>query len=107
MKEDGIFHATSLSVSLSPHGSKLLALHGLSPLVLDNLHLLALSALLVLELGLDDIVGATFGLLDLLPSFHFFLLQKCDTIRQQLGVLLDAVIHVRFSNLELTLAFLF
>ena len=90
MKKNGLLHATLISHSLSPHGSHVLALSSLPPLVLEDQLLLALCALLVSELGLDNIVGTTLGLLDLLPRFHFLLLQKCDTVRQQLGVFLDA-----------------
>jgi hypothetical protein len=42
-------------------------------------------------LALGDIIGALFGILDLLPGLHLLLLKQCDTIREQLSVMIKSI----------------
>jgi hypothetical protein len=49
-----------------------------------------LDLLLVPLLEAGDVAGSLLGLLDFLPGLHLLLLQKGDSVRQQLGVPLDA-----------------
>lgn len=46
--------------------------------------------LLVPLLEARDVTSSLFGFFNLFPRFHFFLFQEGDTVRQQLGVTVDA-----------------
>ena len=59
--------------------------------LLDNaLVTYLLNFLLISLLESRDVIGSLFGFLDFLPGFHFLLLQKSNTICQQLGVTINA-----------------
>ena len=49
-----------------------------------------LDAIFVAFLEREDLISALLGIVDLLPCLLLFLLEKGDTIGQQLGVSLDA-----------------
>ena len=71
-----------LHITLSSHSPQLFPLHLLSLLFFCHHILLASVSFLVLHLSFDYIAGSPLRLFDLLPSLHFFLFQKCDSVRQ-------------------------
>lgn len=64
-----------------------------------------MDALLVALLERQDFVGPFLSVVDLFPRLHLFLLEQRDTVREQLGVSLDAAGVSWLSRLTLCGAF--
>ena len=75
-----------LDVTLFSHGVDALAVLRRDHLIILHLLHLFLNLLVVSLLQFHDFTGALTSFLNLLPRFHLFLLEECDTVGEKLRI---------------------
>ena len=82
VQENSIGDFGFLVLSFLSHSQDFLSVLLLSHLLLFGSAKLGMHSLFVFLLQANDLIGPTLCLLNLFPSFHFFLFQKCDSVSQ-------------------------
>lgn len=92
---DGLLDLLPLLVPLLSHFIDFLLVFILHHLLHTKLFHLLMDLVLILLLQRDDLSGSFLSLLNLLPGTHLLLLEEGDSVGQQLGVSLDAILIIK------------